>query len=924
MIQKKLLPVRSIILFMLLLMSSPQLLKAQNVIKGTVRNSITNEELPAVSVLVKNSSEGTYTDDRGRFLITTQQKLPLTLVISSIGLDSKELKIESFATALTINLEPNSTLGKEVVVSASRTIQKKLSSPVTIEQISSKDIKNAPQLNYMDMMQGLKGVDVTVSSIGFTSVTTRGFNTSGNTNFTQIVDGMDNQAPGLNFPLGTAIGLTQLDVDNIEVLSGASSALYGSRGLNGTMVMTGKDPFKYQGLSVLITQGANHIKSNNSNDPVKASPYYDWTVRWGKKINEKLAFKINAQYTRAKDWVATDSTNKNGPGSKYTDPNYNGVNYYGGATSVDINPFLEGALAAEPALAPIIDPLLEKPNYVARTGYPEYGYLDNNAQLFKANAELRYKFTPKLELIASGTFGTGSVVYTNDTRYQIKDFKVGQYRLELKTDKWFLRTYTTQENSGHTVIAGPTAQYINESWKPSWDGNTGGWYPEYTMGLITSLAGGASNTDANLDARAFADRGMPAIGSSLFDHLKDSITNTPITQGGTLFLDRSKLYNSEFQYNFSDQVKFMTLIAGVNWRLYHLNSKNTLFPDEGKPIDVNEYSAYVQMSKKLIDNNLNLSASFRYDKNTLFTSPKVTSRASAVYKVAVENYIRFSYQNAYSFPSNIQALQNTLNGYNSYSSGGSNLLLNGHYHFDQYAPYTLSSVTDYQQSGNTTDLQKFISSDIKPQSVNAFELGYSALLGKRVLIDVLGYFSTWENFIGYTDVANTPGTHDLTAFNDHSTYVQYNIAFNGAQTVNTYGYAASISVDLSHNFLAKLNYYSDYLKNKNNNQVNNFNTPHYHINMEFGNSGFGKKELWSFSTAFRYKPGYFYVVTGGLAQGTVPSSAVIDAQLSYRLLKAHSSIRVGGTNITNKYYSTGIANPAIGAVYYATFAYNIF
>jgi hypothetical protein len=269
-------------------------------------------------------------------------------------------------------------------------------------------------------------------------------------------------------------------------------------------------------------------------------------------------------------------------------------------------------------------------------------------------------------------------------------------------------------------------------------------------------------------------------------------------------------------------------------------------------------------------------------------------------------------------------LQNTLNGYNSYSSGGSNLLLNGHYHFDQYAPYTLSSVTAYQQSGNTNDLQKFISNDIKPQSVNAFELGYSALLGKKVLIDVLGYFSTWQNFIGYTDVANTPGTHDLTAFNDHSTYVQYNIAFNGAQTVNTYGYAASISVDLSHNFLAKLNYYSDYLKNKNNSQVNNFNTPHYHINMEFGNNGFGKKELWSFSTAFRYKPGYFYVVTGGLAQGNVPSSAVIDAQLSYRLLKAHSSIRVGGTNITNKYYSTGIANPAIGAVYYATFAYNIF
>ncbi|HLK28356.1 MAG TPA: TonB-dependent receptor [Puia sp.] len=899
---------------------------AQQLIKGKITDGSTQLGLPGVSVTVKNSVNGAFTDQRGRFEFHTNASLPITLIVSSIGYETKEIPVTDAAQKIDLSLMTASSLGQEVVVSASRTVQRKLTSPVTIEQLSNKDIQNSPQINYMDMMQGLRGVDVTVSSIGFTTVTTRGFNTSGNTNFTQIVDGMDNQAPGLNFPLGTAIGLTQLDVDNIELLSGASSALYGSRGLNGTMVMTGKDPFKYQGVSVLITQGVNHIKSSGSNDPVNASPYYDWTIRWGKKINDKLAFKINAQYTKAADWVATDTANKSGPGTKYTDPNYNGVDYYGSATSVDISPFLQGALAGDPSLAPIVNPLLSNgPYYVARTGYQEHGYLDNNAYLFKANAEIRYKISPTLEAIASGTFGTGSVVYTNDTRYQIKDFKVGQYRIELKANRWFFRAYTTTENSGHTLVAGPTAQYINEAWKPSYDPNSGdGWYPQYTTQLLTSLATGSNLTDANLAARAFADQGRAELGSVLFNHLKDSISSKPISEGGTLFLDRSKLYNSEFQYNFSDIIKFMKVIAGVNWRLYSLNSKNTLFPDEGKPIDVNEYSAYVQLSKKIIDNKLDLSASFRYDKNSLFTDPKVTSRASAVYEVAKDNFIRFSYQNAYSFPSNIQALQNTLNGYNSYSSGGSNLLLNVHYHFDQYPPYTLSSVMAYQYSGNPDSLQRFVYSDIKPESVNSFELGYATLIGKRVMIDVLGYFSTWKNFIGYADVANTPGTNDPNAFKDHSTYVVYNIAFNGAQTVNTYGYAASVGVDLTHNYLFKINYYSDYLKNKNNSQVNNFNTPHYHVNMEFGNSGFGNKQVWSFSTSLRYKPGYFYVVSGGLAQGNVPASAVVDAQISYKLLKAHSGIRLGGTNIFNKYYSTGIANPNIGAVYYVTYAYNIF
>jgi hypothetical protein len=454
---------RLLVLFLLSLLCAG--IKAQNIVTGTVKNSVTKEPVPVVSVILKGSPDGDFTNDNGNFKFKTKKSYPFTLIFSSIGYETREIVVSVAQKSINIELNPASALGQEVVVSASRSTMKKLESPVTIERIGNKEIINSPQINYYDMIQGLKGVDVTVSSIGFTTVTTRGFNTSGNTNFTQIVDGMDNQAPGLNFPLGNAIGLTQLDVDNIELLSGASSALYGSRGLNGTMVMTGKDPFKYQGLSVLINHGINHVKNSNVKDPVKPSPYYDWTVRWGKKINDKVAFKINFQYTKANDWVATDTTNKNGAGTKYTDPNYNGINLYGGATSVDINPFLQYALAMNPELAPIIDPLLGQSNYVSRTGYDEYGYLDNNAQLFKANAELRYKIKPTLELILSGTFGTGNVVYTNDTRYQLKDFKVGQYRAELKAQNWFLRAYTTQANSGNTLVAGPTGQLINEGWK---------------------------------------------------------------------------------------------------------------------------------------------------------------------------------------------------------------------------------------------------------------------------------------------------------------------------------------------------------------------------------------------------------------------------------------------------------------------------
>jgi outer membrane receptor for ferrienterochelin and colicin len=898
--------------------------QAQSVVSGTVLDNDTQEALPGVNIAIKGKAEGDFTSSDGKFSIKVS-KYPITLVFSFIGFETQEVEVNG-AQTLKIIMMPASTLFQEVVVAASRTAQRKIESPVTIERIGAKDIQNSPQVNYYDMVQGIKGVDVTVSSIGFTSVTTRGFNTSGNTNFLQMVDGMDNQAPGLNFPLGNVIGLTQLDVDNVEILSGASSALYGSRGLNGAMIMTGKDPFQYQGLSVLLNQGVNHVNNKKSNDPVDPSPYTDITLRYAKRIGEKFAFKVNFQYTKANDWVASDTTNKNGPGTRYTDPNYNGVNLYGGGTSVDINPFLMFALSQDASLAPIIDPLLQQENKVARTGYDEYKYLNNNVQLIKANAELRYKISPKVQAIFSGTYGTGNVVYTNDTRYQLKDFKVGQFRAELLSKNWFLRLYTTQENSGNTLIAGPTAQLINEGWKVSYDGEAGGWYPEYTGALIQALAMGADINSAHLAARSYADIGRPEIGSAEFNALKNSISKTPITEGGTLFLDRSKLYNAAFQYNFSDIISWAEIIAGVNYRMYNLNSKGTLFPDNDGPINMYEYSGYAQIIKRLLKEKLTLTGSIRLDKNTLFEGTKPTSRLSAVYEVANQNYIRFSYQNAYSFPSNIQSLQNTLNGTDplSYSAGGSSYLLNGTYHFDQYAPYTLESVETYQQTNDPADLERYIVNDIKPQSANSFELGYAAAIGKNVLVDVLGYYATWENFIAYTDVANTPGTQDPTAFQNTSTYVKYNIAYNASQKVNTYGYAASVSFDLTKNFIGKVSYYSDHIKNNNDEGTVRFNTPNYHINLEFGNSGFGSKKQFLFNTTLRYKPGYFYQVAGGLGKGTVPSSTVIDASVGYKILKAHSTIKLGATNLTNQYYSTGIANPMIGGMYYISVGYNVF
>ncbi len=276
----------------------------QNIIvTGNIKNSQTKDNLSAVSVVVKGSTTGTYSDEKGDFRLVTNKVPPFTIVISSIGYTEKEINIESANQNITAELEPSYALGQEIVIAASRLPQRILEAPVTIDRISANTIRNAPGPNYYDALGNLKGVDVVSSSYTFKTISTRGFNGSGNLRFNQLVDGMDNSAPALNFSVGNVIGLTDLDVDNMELLSGASSALYGSGGMNGTLLINSKDPFKYQGFSIEVKEGVMHIDDYRH----KATPFHDFAFRWGKKVSDKFAFKIGAEYIKANDWRADDS-----------------------------------------------------------------------------------------------------------------------------------------------------------------------------------------------------------------------------------------------------------------------------------------------------------------------------------------------------------------------------------------------------------------------------------------------------------------------------------------------------------------------------------------------------------------------------------------------------------------------------------------
>ncbi len=863
-------------------------------VRGKVFNQSSNEALSNVTVLIKGTTTGTYTNNRGEFRLPVPA-FPVSLIVSSIGYDSISLEAND-TVPLRIELVPQHSIGHEVIISANRRPTRILESPVSIERYGSAQIIQSPAISYYDIAAFQKGVDITTSSLTFKTISTRGFNYSGSPRVNQIVDGMDNQAPALNFFIGSFTGPTDLDVDNVEILPGASSALYGPGGMNGTILITSKDPFANQGISFQARSGVMHVDKKQRE---KISLLSDYSFRIAKAFNDKFAFKIGGQFIKGDDWLADDRTNYEGVGAtgrvksgdRNSDPNYNGVNIYGDETSVDIRPFLAG-LNPGGTLPP--DPLM-----VSRTGFEEKHLIDPQAKNTRLSGALHYRITPSLEAIILGNWSKGNTVYTSNNRYALKEIMISQYKFELKHRNWFIRSFTTQEDAGEAYTANITGQYLNEALKPSYDpaNPMQSWYPQYAGAYLQARANNLGEIEAHHAARAYADRDLALPGSVQFIQAFDAIRKTPIPDGG-LFKEKSQLWMTELQYNFTHLVKFADVIVGGNWKKYILDSDGTLFIDTAGPITIQEIGAYAQVSKDLLNKRLNLSASARWDKNDDF-KPRFTPRFTALIRVAKNNNIRLSYQTAYRFAS-------TQGKYIRLNVGGYTLLgglpwIKDYMEVDKHPVHELV--------GEVPKPTPYVFTELKPESNQSFEIGYKALWNDVFMLDAYAYWGQYKDFLGRTTLYQ-PSTGEI-----------YSIVTNGQDKVKVYGFGLGIQYKLNATNSLFINAYSDEIGNVAEGFIPYFNTPKYRLNAGYSNTGIGKSKKLGFGFTLHWQDSFFW--EGEMASGPVNAFTTVDAQISYKFPALKSMIKLGGTNITNHYYRSGFGNPAIGAVYYISLGFGI-
>ena len=947
---------RKLLPFLLLLFTFSAIAQIQ--IKGKIIDGLSNETLIGATVIIKESGKGTSTNFDGEYSIIYKGKLPTILSISYLGYKSLEIEVNS-QNPKAIKLFADSKNLKEVKVVDSRITQKQKEAALTVESLDMIAIKETPSANFYDGLGALKGVDITAASLGFKVINTRGFNSTSPVRSLQIIDGVDNQSPGLNFSLGNFLGSSELDIQRVEIIQGASSAYYGPNAFNGVISMETRNPFMQPGLSIQYKFGSRNLFENS----VRLAEKFQ-----NSKGEDIFAFKINVSYMQAHDWEADNMAAVDGTTSVDNPGGYDAINRYGDEdTDGNLND-----VRGNFNLNYFTHPGLGK---FHRTGYMEKDIVDYNTKNFKAQSSLHFMLTPKTELIYALNYSTGTTVYQGDNRFSLKNIQFWQNKLELKQkDKFFIRAYRTEEDAGDSYDAVFTALKLQEynqvdnqewytsyknNWKDnfSWDDvnfeylmqldsmdfNTGSFYysylineTAYTQNEFTNICDSVLNANTDLiianhgTVRDLTDlesnRLVP--GTEEFKAALEDITSkTAYLHGGTGFYDKSALNHIHSEYQFNPD--FATIKIGANLRQYTPDTKGSLFMDTATMITNKEAGFYTGIETNLFGEFLKMNSTFRADKNENFDL-NFSPAMSLVLKPSEKDIIRFSFSSAIRNP--------TLSDqYLYYNVGRAILIGNLEGHGEDYGEnlVTVQSLINYYLPAQLSkdSLEFFSVAPIKPEKAQSFEVGYRSTFFNKVYLDANYYYSKYTDFIGYQIGVkfDTIGNSNADAYDISMPSIQaYRMAANAQSTVTTQGASIGMNYYLSPNITLNGNYSWNKLNKEGEDDpiIPAYNTPEHKYNLGVVGRDIHlsatKNILRDFSFSINYKWVEEFIFEGSPQfTGIVPTYDLVDMQISKKLQQLNATIKVGSSNLLNNMHYEVYGGPYIGRMTYCSLLFDI-
>lgn len=905
----------------------------QTKIKGDVIEKETGEPLIGANVALEASGEGAVSDWDGSFEFETSQPLPITLTISYLGYVTQTVEVADGKVRLKISLEEEAITITQVEVVGQRISDKQKQAPLTVESLDAIAIKQTASTDFYNGLGALKGVDLTTASIGFTIINTRGFNSTSPVRSLQIIDGVDNQSPGLNFSLGNFLGAPELDILNVNIVAGASSAYYGPNAFNGVISMETKNPFFHKGLSASLKTGERSL--------------FEGAMRYADVIKNKngkpfLGYKFNFSYLKAYDWVADnyEPISESEGSDLFPNPalnpgGFNAVNIYGDEYSrVFSNDYFSGSGL----------------NTFYRRGYKEVDLVDYNTKNIKSGVALHFRTKPSLdfespELIIGSNFGYGTTVYQGDNRFSLRGIQFYQHKLEFrKKDKYFIRLYSTNEDAGDSYDPYFTAQKLidasatNSAWENAYEewwiqknlgdvfnkmksqgfsfDNQNTWQQENREQLLEwhkEAQQYASTKNNTLDVTDFYEPGTQRF-DSLFNEITSKKNNE--LEGGTRFFDKSRLIHGHAEYKWETNF-FREIVLGGNARFYRPNSEGTIFKDDSVKIKNSEIGFYSGLSKQFSDFIATVTG--RMDKNQNFDwlfSPA----ASLVWKPSDNNFLRVSFSSAIRNP--------TLSDQYLDLEVGPARLLGNLTGFDSLI--TFESFRDWRKNPiGGFDYRNI--DPIRPEKVKTVEVGYRTTLFNKLYLDGSYYYNIYNDFIGYQIgiympiiyVEIIPGfpPQPIPNINNISAL---RVAANSSETVNSQGFAVGFNYFFNKYYSLNGNYsYNNLVTNIKDNIVPAFNTPKNKFNV--GLSGrdipFVNKNTLGFNVNYKWIEGFTFEGSPQFT-GLIPTYDLLDAQINCTLPSVNSVIKIGASNIMNNKQFQTYGGPRIGRLAYISLIYD--
>ncbi len=937
---------------------------AQSTLVGFVKDGDTGEPMFSASVMVDGTTQGVMTDFDGRFSINVES-LPVTLNVSFIGYSLKQVQVTQANQRIEVKLIPDQVLIETAEVVGERISDKQKQAPLTVETMDALAIKEAPTGSFYEGLGNLKGVDLTSASLGFKIVNTRGFNSTSPVRSLQLIDGVDNQSPGLNFSLGNFLGAPDLDVKTVEIVAGASSAYFGPGAFNGVINMETKDPFVFDGLSASYRMGERNLN--------------EWGFRWAESFDNEdgdavFAYKINAFAFSAYDWEANNYGPIDGSDVDASNPGrFDAVNIYGDEYRGTMD-FAADVTDTKRGLGTFF-----------RTGYKEEDIVDYNTNNLKLSLSGHWRLQPDKkyespELIYGFNMGRGTTVYQGDNRFSLRDIEFYQHKVELrKKGDWFIRAYRTSEDAGNSYDPYATALRIQDSIRPDNDwrdlyvdywtdsiipvldetyppfGLTGdstavgvifgdtiwvptsgyiqedvdAWYAENGEQLNewhNMVAGWTNSGQSTVPGIDYNPLGGGTAGSAQFNDLFQYFTtrkNNP-EERGTRFFDESSLIHVHgekiFKPWWADEIRL-----GANVRRYTPDSDGTIFSDtNGRVITNQEFGIYTGIKRRFLEDKLITTATIRMDKNENF--PYVFSpAASLVWTPNPENFLRISVSSALRNP--------TLADQFLFLDVGPATLVGNLLGDDGLT--SLETFDDYRNSSEGLDIgldrsiiedNRFAIDPIRPEQVRTVEVGYRTTLWESLYLDMNAYRSWYTDFIGYIVALDVEFWESGLLENSLKSVDVYRYAANSLNQVQTQGASLGFNYFLDDNFTVNGNYSWNKLVKTDEDDpiIPAFNTPEHKFNMGLTARGLSAKDkdTWGFGINYRWVQGFVFEGSPQFT-GFVPSYDLMDTQVNYKFDAHGLTVKAGASNLLRNEHIETYGGPTVGRLAYLSLALDV-